>query len=241
VDAKRSCQRCGSWNLLPLGIGIERVEEEVRAAFGTAPVTVIAPDTAQSPSKMKKVLAAAYERNDIIAATEAALPWLYAVPPTRPTFGVIASADSLLALPFWRARERFVRLSLFFSGIVDTLLMLTRHPEDAAVEALTASGGSFWNEETALRKALAYPPFGTLITATAEGSSSAVVELIDQISFLTSAYGPVVLPPRQLGARVSQTIVLALKQQEWPDTKLSLLLSSLPPAVRVRIDPESLW
>jgi primosomal protein N' len=241
IDAKRPCQRCGSWNLLPLGIGIERVVEEIQKHFPDVPLTALPPEVTASSSKTKKALASAYEKGGIIVGTEALLPWLHAHPAPMKAAGVIASADSLLALPFWRARERFVRLSYFFAGLVDDLTVLTRRPEDAAVDAVASGSDAFWKEESNLRKALGYPPFGTLITVTTEGPETAAQFQSARIASMVDVYAPSVLPSRRAGLRYAQTVVVCLPSGKWPDKKLSGLLSSLPPSARVRIDPESLW
>lgn len=241
IDAKRPCQRCGSWNLLPLGIGIERVVEVMQKDFPDVPLTALPPEVTASFSKTKKALASAYEKGGIIVGTEALLPWLHAYPAPQNAAGVIVSADSLLALPFWRARERFVRLSYFFAGLVDDLTVLTRRPEDAAVDAVASGSDAFWKEESILRKALGYPPFGTLITVTTEGPETAVQSQSARIALLVEAYAPSVLPARRAGLRYAQTVVVCLPSGKWPDKELSGMLSSLPPSARVRIDPESLW
>jgi primosomal protein N' (replication factor Y) len=241
IDAKRPCQRCESWNLVPLGVGIERVAEQMRADFKDAEIAVISPESLQSPAKARSALKSAGE-SAITIGTEALIPWLYARPGEKPlVLGVVASADSLLALPFWKSRERFIRLAYLLSGIAARVQVITRRPDDSAVESLTPdTSGEFWKEETVLRKALRYPPFGTLITVTAEGSQAAIAEHLGSVMNQAAAYAPKLLPPRP-SARGgwSQALVIAAEQEVWPDPALSALLSSLPPVFRVRIDSES--
>ncbi|HWU24662.1 MAG TPA: hypothetical protein VN086_02825 [Candidatus Paceibacterota bacterium] len=245
VNAKKTCQRCGSWNLLPLGIGSERVEEELRAAFPAATIISVPPEMLTSPRKMRDVVQAFQEAGSIIIGTEAVLPWLHTSQQetARLPLGVIASADSLLSQPFWRARERFVRLAFFLQGMCRDVLLVTRHPDDAAVEAVAdPSSGTFWQEESALRAAVSYPPYGTLITLSIEGSERRSSAETEALRDTLAAYDPHVLPPRQLqGALWRSTLVLTRPQGAWPDPTLSRLLRVLPPSVRVRIDPESFW
>lgn len=245
IDAKRTCQRCGSWNLLPLGVGIERIEEELRAAFPKTSLILMSPESLTSPRKARTAIQAFFEPGSIIIGTEALLPWLYAELPAgeRVPLGVIASADSLLSQPFWRARERFVRLAYVLRGLCRDVLLVTRHPEDTAVEAVAhPESDAFWSEESALRKALSYPPFGTLITLTVEGSAKRVLADAEGLRERFTAYSPSVLAPRAIqGALWRSTLVLSLPEGVWPDEALSQQLRMLPPNVRVRINPESLW
>jgi primosomal protein N' (replication factor Y) len=94
------CKNCGGWNLNPLGIGIERVEEELRLAFPDTLLVRISEESKRVAS-LKKVRAEIDTAGTIIIGTEMMLPW---ISPDMPVdLGIIASADSLLALPFWRS------------------------------------------------------------------------------------------------------------------------------------------
>lgn len=245
ADARRPCTRCGSWNLLPLGVGIERVEEEVRAAFPDAPCIVFSPEVARSPKQAKDALAQFDAPGSILIGTEAMFPWLAAHQGAnaRLPLGIVASADSLLALPFWRARERFVRLCYTLAGASSRVLLLTRHPEDAAVDAaVNPASARFWDEERALRRALRYPPFGTIVTLALEGTPRALDPLTASLEAALATYAPARLEDKPLGERtVRRAFVLTLSADAWPDEALSARLASLPPAVRIRIDPESIW
>lgn len=243
IDAKRPCTRCGSWNLLPLGVGIERVEEELRAAFPEATLVVVPPDLLSSPAKARAALKEASAPGSILIGTEALLPWLHEHPAETLPLGVIASADGLLALPFWRARERFIRLAYFFAGACRTVRLITRHPEDTAVEAVTVPGSdSFWKEEAVLRRALLYPPFGTIVTLSFEGSLQAAHAFAERVRADLAQYAPAEMPSRIASSNASRvTLVLHLPEGAWPDEALLSYVRALPPNVRVRIDPESLW
>ena len=245
IEAKRACQRCESWNLLPLGVGIERVEEELRAVFPEAPILLVPPELLTSPRKARTAVQESHQTGSILIGTEALLPWLYAgiQPDARLPLGVIASADSLLSQPFWRARERFVRLTYFLAGLCSDVLLITRHPDDTAVDAAAhPDSPAFWQEERTLRQALMYPPYGTLITLTMEGSQMKLGFMAKEMLAQLEKYNPAQLPSRNIQGSVWRiTIVLNLPANAWPDTELASYIQQLPPTVRVRINPESLW
>lgn len=245
IDAKRACQRCGSWNLLPLGVGIERVEEELSAALPDATIIMAAPELLMSARKARTAVQEAQRSGTILVGTEAVLPWLYAgqQPETPLPLGVIASADSLLSQPFWRSRERFVRLSYFLNGLCREVILVTRHPDDSAVDAAAhPDSPRFWQEERALRKVLSYPPFGTIITLAIEGSQTRSSFAAKEIQERLAAYSSTQLPSRSLqGSIWRTTLALHLPEDAWPNPELSTYIRSLPPPVRVRIDPESIW
>ncbi len=232
-SAEIFCKVCGGWNLTPLGIGIERVEEELREAFPKTPIIRIDQDT-RSVVSLKKARAEITAPGTIIIGTEMMLPFLSPYEPVD--LGIIASADSLLALPFWRSRERFVRVGRMLAERSKHTLIATRHPEDAALTALTNPlDTSFWKEETNLRKILAYPPFGTLIVFhIAENVAASDTRLEEARSAIRTACLPHI--PHEL----SSSLVLQLPTGVWPDAKLSARLAQLSPSIRIQINSENL-
>ena len=240
-DLKALCVTCSSWNLMPLGVGVERVEEELRAAFPDANIIRFEGDTVRSLAMAKKALDSAQEPGSIIVGTEGALPWLLAAQAHPFSRAVVASADSLLSLPFWRSRERFVRLGLLLSCMADSVLIGTRLPEDTAADAIAhPQTAGFFAEESGLRKALGYPPFGTLIALQAEATRTQLDTLDAAIRAAIGTHPFSILPDRALTrTQLRRSYVLRLPQGFWPDQKLSEQLRSLPPSIRILIDPEA--
>ncbi len=226
------CKNCGSWNLMPLGIGIERVEEELRQTFPEARLLRIDQDSQKNPS-LKKIRAAIAEA-DLILGTEFMLPYLS--PSDKVSLGVIASADSLLALPFWRARERFVRVCLMLSERAEKTIIATRQPEDSALQR------GFWKEETGLRAMLKYPPFGTLLVFHMEGTQERIAEYRAAIREACVPFVPFEIPEKMISStKFHASSVLQLPKEEWPNEKLIRNIARLSPAIRHTIDSENLW
>ncbi|HEY0010316.1 MAG TPA: hypothetical protein VGB97_00175 [Candidatus Paceibacterota bacterium] len=243
LSTKMRCPNCDSWNLLPLGVGVERVVEELRAAFPEAPCTLFDADTVRTYVGARRKLAPLAELGSIVVGTEAMAPWLLAASPAPVSLAAIASADTLLALPFWRARERFLRLGYLMQACAPRAIVATRLPEDAAVRTLKdPSDPAFFEEETALRQALGYPPFGTLISLTWQGSTPVLDALETTVRRTLGSHTVRSVPDRFVRGIVSKrTVVLVLPKDAWPDPELSQGLAGLPASVRVLVDPESFW
>jgi primosomal protein N' len=235
------CDVCGSWNLMPLGVGVERVEEELRSAFPDVRIIRFDGDTVRSLAMAKKALEGISEPGTIVVGTEGALPWILAVHAHTFELAVVASADSLLSLPFWRARERFVRLGLTLTTMANRVLLGTRLPEDAAVQAIAQPAQTgFFKQQTGLRRALGYPPFGTLISLQAEATRTQLDALDSNIRAAIGTFDYSVLPDRALTrTQLRRSYVLRLPQHAWPDQELSERLRALPPSVRILVDPEA--
>lgn len=248
TSADALCPVCGSWNLIGLGVGSERVEAELREQFPSADIARFDADTVKTDPQAKKtveVLRTPGKHGAILVGTEAMLPWLTAGLPKKGMLdlAVIASMDSLLALPFWRSRERFVRMGLWLRERSYAGVLGTHRTKDSAVAAVTSdAGAAFFLEERDLRRALAYPPFGTLLVVTVTAGKTKVATEAARIEALLAEYHPLRLSPRLVKeSQAMVPLVIRLPEGAWPNETLSKRLAALPPSVRVRIDPESFY
>ncbi len=237
LSTDTTCAHCGSWNLYPLGVGVERVYEEAKRLYPKAHVVHF---DATTPAQARKLLKEIREPNTIVVGTEFMVPWL---PPTQSfELAGIVSADTLLSLPFWRARERFVRVSLMLAERAQVLLLATRKPEDTAIEAvLSPTTTTFFTEETNLRKILQYPPFGTLVHFSAEATKEKLDEAVTLLRERIKGDISVLPYQQSKGMHMRMSAVLQVPSAQWPSEELAVHIRSLPPWIRVRIDTESLW
>ncbi|HWH07346.1 MAG TPA: hypothetical protein VNU47_02400 [Candidatus Paceibacterota bacterium] len=238
------CPNCGSWNLQPLGVGIERVMEELKEAFPDEHLARFDSDTVKTDTAARKAMKLYREKRGILVATETVLPWLGTFDePDDIALAVVASMDSLLSLPFWRARERFARIGLMLRTYAARVLIGTRLPDDAALSAiLDPEHTGFFEEEASLRKILAYPPYGTIIAIQVEGTRKRLLEAKIAVLSAVLPFAPVPLPERMLEKNLFRlTLLLPLPEGAWPEKSLSQKLQALPPYARVLVDPESFW
>ncbi|HEX9494509.1 MAG TPA: primosomal protein N' [Candidatus Limnocylindria bacterium] len=175
------CPRCGSTRIRHLGVGTQRVEEDVRAAVPTARLVRLDRDAV----KKKGAHAAMYERMrsgqaQVIVGTQMVakgfdLPGVSLV-------GVV-NTDTQLNLPDYTAAERTFELltqvlgrsgrgSVGGEGILQTYL-----PEHYAIRAAAAHDyASFAEEELRARRRFGYPPFGRLVLLQTAAAREATVE-----------------------------------------------------------------
>ncbi|MFZ1987658.1 MAG: hypothetical protein WAV21_01325 [Minisyncoccia bacterium] len=240
-DATALCQTCNSWNLMGLGIGMERVAEEIRAAIPEATIALFSDEELRSSKALTKAQEQAAAPGTISIGTEFMLSHIAIESPFE--IAVIASADSLLALPFWRSRERLVRIGLSLRERAMRVLIATRQPEDSVFDAISQpEKATFFEEESELRKNLAYPPFGHLLVFHAEGNRTRADEAAACVEKILAPHKPIRLTDRAVApSRVRLSMVLKLSEKEWPNVELSQRLSLLPPWITTHIDSESLW
>jgi primosomal protein N' (replication factor Y) len=185
AGAPETCLDCGSSRLTEVGIGTERVEEEVRKKFPSAKVVRQDKDTIKR-SRSQAVKGSGprtlepanpgtlSEEGEIVIGTDIVLR----SPANRPfaLVGVI-SADTGLHLPDFRISHRVYKL---LRGLIDLagngeVIIQTHNPCHHAIEAVSDPSNMgldrFYLKEIGFRKELGYPPFSAMAIITLEGDN----------------------------------------------------------------------
>lgn len=240
LSSERVCDTCGSWNLMPVGLGVEQVEEYCRKQFPHARTVLVEPSKAKSVKEVKVALS---EGAVILVGTEsmlALLPSLFA--PGELPLAVVSSMDSLLSVPFWRARERFVRNLFILRTYAKRTLLTSRKKSDTVLTcAQDIVPEAFFKEETALRQALHFPPFGTLVLIECVGSEERSLKEISSLALRLAPYNPTVLPQRRTVSGVRNALVLHIQDTETTGAVMSAVIATLPSYMAVHVDPETFW
>lgn len=243
------CRICGSWNLVPMGIGTELVENEIKKEFPTAPVFRIDKDSIKTPKQALTMVADFYKQGGILIGTELALFHL-----TEKVENVIVvSFDSLFNLPSFRMHEKIIQLLIILSSYSEKkVIVQTRFAENNILQPLVIGNLiNFYREEIAMREQFQYPPFVTLIKLSYSGKSEDVEQAKSFILEHLADYKPKVFRAmRNKTGLVSINVALKIPRASWliPAIKLGgsidhilhSLLSALPQSWTIQIDPEDL-
>ena len=166
-EVPETCNGCGDPETALLGVGTERLEEEVQTVFPNARTMRLDRDVAAKRGHTESVLKALKnEAVDIVIGTQMVakghdFPGVQLV-------GVVA-ADIGLHLPDFRAAERTFQLLTQVAGRAGRasrpgrVVVQTFVPEHYALAPVGSHDfEGFYREEIAHREALGYPPFGRL-------------------------------------------------------------------------------
>lgn len=181
VPVPQACPVCLGTELAPAGSGTERIEEELRCLFPHARIARLDRDTARTGVRAEALRRQAAGGDlDILIGTQ----MLFQGTPLPPV-GLVAipHADAGLHLPDFRSAERTYQLltravSLARSAESGGRVVLQTHlPDHHAIAALGCGDPAmFYGQELALRKALDYPPFTSLISLSVSGGDPARVK-----------------------------------------------------------------
>jgi len=161
------CPQCTSEYLQFIGVGSERVEQELGAAFPRARIARLDRDTVSGKHDYETILAGFREqRFDILVGTQMIAKG-HDIP--NVTLVGIVNADVGLGLPDFRAAERTFQLLTQAAGRAGRgetpgiVLIQTINPDHYAIQcAAEQDYEKFYRKEIDFRRMLHYPPFGAM-------------------------------------------------------------------------------
>ncbi|MFA7252531.1 MAG: primosomal protein N' [Candidatus Paceibacterota bacterium] len=240
-SALEKCRDCQSWRLVTLGIGIEKVEEELKEKFPNLKIFKIDSDSATTHKKALDIASKFYSSpGSILLGTEMAL--LYLTEKIANT--AVVSIDSFFSIPDFRINEKVLNILLKIRSLTSKKLLVQTRDINQKIfkNALQGNLADFYKEEIVERKTLDYPPFSTLIKITLSGEKRSVLAGMEKLQKDMSPFDMDVFPafiPLTKG-KFSMHALIKIKREEWVSLELLSKLKELSPAYTVNIDPESL-
>jgi primosomal protein N' (replication factor Y) len=161
------CPQCGSEYIYFVGIGSERVEEELHREFPGARVARMDRDTVTGRRRYETILQGFREgAYDILVGTQMIAKG-HDIP--NVTLVGVVNADIGLGMPDFRAAERTFQLLTQVAGragrgqVPGIVLIQTLNPDHYAIRCAAAQDyAAFYAREIQFRRAMRYPPFSAL-------------------------------------------------------------------------------
>ncbi len=133
-NPEMTCPRCGSWNLMPLGIGTDTVTEELKQSLPDIKIFKLDKESAKTAKEAEKIMKEYEEQSgSILVGTEMAFFYLK----EKVYFSVIASFDSLWSVPNFKMSEKIIQLVFsIISKTKEKLIIQTKNENDPAILAI---------------------------------------------------------------------------------------------------------
>jgi primosomal protein N' (replication factor Y) len=189
-----ACPRCQSEHIYFLGVGSEKVEDELHRAFPRARVARLDRDTASGRGHYESILGGFREGNyDILVGTQMIAKG-HDIP--NVTLVGVVSADVGLGLPDFRAAERTFQLLTQVAGRAGRgqapgiVLVQTINPDHYAIQMAAAHDyRRFYEKELHFRRMMRYPPFAAMANVLVRSESQEMgLRMAAELSrFLTPA------------------------------------------------------
>ena len=235
------CPNCGARSLRFVGIGSERIEEEMRVRFPGTRIVRIDGTCLTSKTALTRAEAAIEGAAEIIISTPLATKG-----PVIRDLGLAAAigSDAILARPDFRAAERTYQYLTGMFGRLDEdgrAIIQTSYPEHyAVVAAARADYDLLYSREIAEREAMFYPPFSHLARLLIPHASKD-----DRLIHILSEYDVQVIGPAPHPRHHGQDIVLIKgKNSDVVRAACARVRAEIPGKssniVEIDIDPEQL-
>ncbi|HZU14374.1 MAG TPA: primosomal protein N' [Chloroflexota bacterium] len=250
-QSPRQCPACSSPRIRYLGVGTQRVEEEIARHFPRARVLRWDRDVTGGKDAHREILDRfARHEADILVGTQMIAKGLDF--PLVTLVGVI-SADSGLHLPDFRAPERSFQLLTQVAGragraaLPSRVIVQTYTPDHYAIRAAARHDyHGFYGQEMHFRRTAAYPPFGRLVrfVYSSESETSCRTSAANLRAILEKAIGEEGITADVIGP--APCFVARIKNRyQWQvivrgSHDLHPLLDHVPPGWSIDVDPVDL-
>jgi len=247
-----ACASCGSWNLLPLGIGTDTVFEEIEKLFPKIKIFKLDKESAKTAGGAKKIIKefSAEGGGAILVGTEMAFFYLK----NKIPLSIVASFDSLWSIPNFKMGEKIIQIILsIIENTGDKLIIQTKNENDPAILAIkTGNLLSFVREELEDRRKLSYPPYKRFIKIKYFGDKEQTIKARKILEEIFKEYSPEIFSgfiAKNKSKYVTNTLI-KIDTQKWSlpeistnssiDENLFAKLLSLPSSFEIFVDPEDL-
>ena len=181
VPGKTVCTKCQSKSLVAIGMGTERLQDDLARLFPKARIARLDRDTCVKRNDYLRILKEVHRGEvDILLGTQMITKGHHF--PNVTLVGIVL-ADTGLGLPDFRAGERTFQLISQVTGRAGRgekpgrVIVQTFQPEHHSIEMSSRHDYlGMYNREIALRKRLDYPPFARLINLRIEGKEERHVQ-----------------------------------------------------------------
>jgi len=244
------CTQCQSWNLTPLGIGTDRVYDEVSKLYPNAKIFQMDKEAVSTDKEAKEVMVNFYKNpGSILIGTEMVFSYIN----TEVIHSAIISLDGLLSIPSFNITQKILHVMEKLHEVTKrNLIIQTRNPDNTILEhILNGNVLPLYREDLKERKQYGYPPFKRLIKITFAGSASDTEKARTFIDKFLGGYEPQIFSAfigKVKGQYVTNTVI-KIDPNLWPlltdDKKivsehLKENLYRLSQSFSINVDPEDL-
>lgn len=240
-SAGETCKNCSSWRLVTLGIGTEKVYQDLEEAFPDAKLFLIDKEHTKTPIQARRVIKEFYEEPaGILIGTEMALQYLN----ENIDNTIVISIDSLFSIPDYKIKERILNILLKTKiKSQDNFIIQTRNIEDKVFnQAIEGNLSDFYREEFYQRKKYLYPPFSLMIKLKFKEKTKAKInKIIEESKEILRPFEILVYDSflEKRADMLNMNAIIKIKRKEWPNSELIEKLKQLPMNVDFIVDADS--
>ncbi|USN95008.1 MAG: hypothetical protein H6791_01085 [Candidatus Nomurabacteria bacterium] len=172
------CQNCDSWNIMPLGIGSERVYEEAKKLLKNTELVLFDRNHITSTKALnEKIKKINDEDKVVVIGTDMSLQFF-----EKFDHVVIVSLDSIFSQPSYKITEETIRSLIRTQNLAKKeLLLQTRNPDEPIIKSfMEGSFANIYTSEIKVREKLDFPPYSRFFKISRTGEKMFLDKEISQ-------------------------------------------------------------
>jgi primosomal protein N' (replication factor Y) len=223
------CSYCHSWNLVPLGIGIDKIAEDLRKHYRSEKIFILDKDHAPTAAQARKIAKEFLStKGAVLIGTELAFLYIDKVPYT-----CAVSLDPLFSIPDFGVNEKifYIATHIIEMSTIGSIIQTRNIKKQILAWASTGNILDFYKAEIQDRESFLYSPFSIFIKVTLLDKPSDARERLEMLEREFKDYKP---------DFVGYSMIIRVSRNKWPLSELAYKLSLLPPDFLIKVDPESI-
>ncbi|MFZ2049154.1 MAG: hypothetical protein WAV25_02580 [Minisyncoccia bacterium] len=237
--AETRCDKCTSWNLNPLGIGIDKISSEVKNLFPEANVYILDKDKASTAPKALSIVSKFMnDEQGVLIGTELALLYLEKIP-----YVGVVSLDSLFSIPDFNINERIFYLVNRILEKCESLAIIQTRNIGREILSMSSKGDilEYYRKDIQERNELQYPPISIFIKVSTEGTPSELEKKSVYLEQTFREFNPDFMKSKGMkSGKINLSMILRLKRDMWPNRNLVDKLLLLSSDFLIKVDPISI-
>lgn len=242
----RLCEECKSWNLTTLGVGIQKIENELKKQFPKEKILRLDSQSTKKREEESKILKKFLEKEYSLLITTS-LIFKYLPIKKVPLVGVV-SIDSMLSLPDFNIEEECTQLiEKLLSICKEKFIFQTFFPDSEVISWIKNNKETFFERKIKERRTFSYPPFSSLIKLSfshpnqikARNESYLLKRNIEKEIFKEKMPAEIIGPSpafiEKIGSKYNWKLLIKLKTENQKIK--NEILTNVPPSWRVDVDP----
>ena len=242
IPAFDICQFCSSWKLSLLGIGTERIFEEIQSLFPKTECYILDGKHTKTKKNLKKVLDSyrTSKKSIIIIGTQKALPYIQNI-----DHSIIISIESFFSRMSYTIQPQILRILKTIRNCTrNSVILQTRNITETFIPVIQDGlYQPYVEQELSDLKDLNYPPFQTLCVIKKTILKQNIKKEYIMLNTLFDAYNPnIINNPSTKKTYIELRVIFHLSHKIWntekQDEKLWHLLNQLDRNIDIYINPE---
>jgi primosomal protein N' (replication factor Y) len=239
------CVHCNGWRLNPMGIGTEKVREEIERLIPETKVFLMDKDNITTHKQAVKIRDMFYATpGSIMIGTEMALTYLNQEMENT----AVVSIDSYFSIPDFQINEKIFHILLEMRALSKQKFLIQTRQDEKSFGwtifdyAIKGNLMDFYRDEIEDRKSIGYPPFVTYIKITIEGEKNSIKKQMEEVVDFMKPYNVSVFDAFSPGSNQKYLVhgLISIDRKNWIDRELLQKIRQIPPNFAVRINPASL-